>query len=70
MEKTKSAKSIFITKEQFESIAGKACAKDIISIEENRNDLDPLILLLLLSHSAKIVSDLTKALFGEEEGEE
>ena len=69
MEKTKSTKSIFITKEQFESIASKVCAKDICAIEESSGDLDPMLLLLLLANSAKISSDLTKALFGEE-GEE
>ena len=70
MEKTKSAKSIFITKEQFENIAHKVCAKDIHATREKSGDLDPMLLLLLLANSAKISSDLTKALFGEEEGEE
>ena len=69
MEKTKSTKSIFITKEQFEKIAHKVCAEDICAIDEAHGNLDPMLLLLLLANSAKIVSGLTKELF-REEGEE
>lgn len=70
MEKTKSVKGIFVTKEQFEEIAHKICAEDISTIREEMGNIDPMLLLLLLANSAKVTSSLAKALFGEEKGEE